>query len=417
MENDTVYPTPADPERTAAESARSDAEFDTEFGFDVIGLLVDVVVRALKHESRTVGTEDLLSALVMGDSAAGEAIAPGMRNAGALSGMVAGRSGSGWASDDHGDETPGEPADEHEIAAAWRIARWQTARRHRKVVTKDGLEWPEPSGALHACLLLALRLARLEAAGEVYTRHVARALLDLPDTRAREAYALRRLDRTVAYAALDALDARDTSAAPGTDRPRTPAVTLLSQAGLLGDRSGWLTRKLMSWPSQQLGDGSPVLFAVSVESHRQAVRWGRSTVEPIDLLLAILGLDRALSHAGRSLPDKVAAPNEAAILLRAHGVRPDASALSAEAAEAALAVDPSPVSDEIPLSAAAERTLASARLLAAEHHASSAGTAHLLAALLDDATDGEETPVRQWLRAQNVDVAALRADLSPRLSA
>ncbi|MEV6418843.1 Clp protease N-terminal domain-containing protein [Streptomyces sp. NPDC051662] len=413
MENDTVHPTPTDPERTAAESAR----FDTEFGFDVIGLLVEVLARALKHESRTVGTEDLLSALVMGDSAAGEAIAPGMRNAGSLSGMVAGRAGSGWASDDHDDETSGEPADEHEVAAAWRIARWQTALRHRKTVAKDGLEWPEPSGALSACLFLALGLARLEAAPEVYARHVARALLDLPDSRAREAYALRRLDRAAAYTALDALDARDTPAAPEADRPRTPAVTVLARTGLLGDRSNWLARKIMSWPSQQLGDGSPVLFAVSVESQRQAVRWGRSTAEPIDLLLAILGLDRALSLAGRSLPEKVAAPNEAANLLRSHGVRPDASALSAEAAEAALAVDPAPVSDEIRFSAAAERTLASARLLAAEHHASSAGTVHLLAALLDNATDGEETPVRQWLRARSVDIVALKADLGPRLTA
>ncbi|MFD7285700.1 hypothetical protein [Streptomyces sp. NPDC059863] len=413
MENDTVNQAPADPERTAGESAW----FDTEFGFDVIELLAEVLASAVKSESRTVGTEDLLSALVMGDSAAGEAIAPGMRNAGGLSGMICARAGSAWASDDQDDETPGEAADEYEVTAAWRLARWHAAQGLRKKFPESLPEWPEPSGALRACLFLALGLTRREGAPEVYVRHVARALLDLPSTRAREAYALRRLDQTAAYAALDALDARDTPAAPASDRPRSPSVTVLVRAGLLEDRSNWLARKMMSWTSQHPGDGTPVLFAVTVESNRRALRRGRGTVEPIDQLLAILALDRALSSAGRTLPDKAAAVNEAASLLRTHGVRPGVPALSAVSA---LAVAPSPVSDvtdEVKRSPAAERILASARLLAAEHHASSAGTVHLLAALLDDAADGEETPVRQWLRDRSVDVVALRADLSPRLSA
>ncbi|MFE3143338.1 hypothetical protein [Streptomyces scopuliridis] len=401
----------------------------TEFESDVIELLVETLQRALKHESRTVGTEDLLATLVTGDSAAGEAIAPGMRHAGALGGMISGRAGRGWASDDHDDETSGEPADEHEVAAAWRVAQWQTVLRARKTakapktaktaetaetVAQGDQEWPEPSGALRACLFLALGLARLEASPGVYARHVARALLDLPNSRAREAYALRRLDRAAAYAALDALDAldaRDTPATPATDRPHSPAVTVLRRAGLLEDRSNWLARKLMAWTSQHPGDGTSVLFAVTVESKRQAVRCGRSAVEPVDLLLAVLALDRALSLAGRSLPDEVAAANEAAGLLRTHGVRLDTLALSA------LAADPSPVSDEVPLSAAAERTFASARLVAAEHHASSAGTVHLLAALLDDEADDEEGSVSRRLRAHGVDPTALKADLAPRLSA
>ncbi|MFE7565828.1 hypothetical protein ACFU76_02505 [Streptomyces sp. NPDC057539] len=413
MENDTVNQAPADPERTAAESAW----FDTEFGFDVIELLAEVLASAVKNESRTVGTEDLLSALVMGDSAADEAIAPGMRNAGGLSGMICARAGSAWASDDQDDETPGEAADEFEVTAAWRLARWHAAQSLRKKFPEGVPEWPEPSGALRACLFLALGLTRREGAPEVYVRHVARALLDLPSTRAREAYALRRLDQTAAYAALDALDARDTPAAPASDRPRSPSVTVLVRAGLLEDRSNWLARKMMSWTCQHPGDGTLVLFAVTVESNRRALRGGRGTVEPIDQLLAILALDRALSSAGRTLPDEVAAVNEAASLLRTHGVRPGVPVLSAVSA---LAVAPSPVSDvtdEVKRSPAAERILASARLLAAEHHASSAGTVHLLAALLDDAADGEETPVRRWLRDRSVDVVALRADLSPRLSA
>ncbi|MFE4369930.1 Clp protease N-terminal domain-containing protein [Streptomyces sp. NPDC056835] len=414
----------------------------TEFEIDVIELLVETLQHAVKCESRTVGTEDLLAALVMGDSAAGEAVAPGMRRAGELSGMIRGRAGRGWASDDHDDEASGEPADEHEVAATWRVAQWQTAMRARKTtkasktaeaaeaakaaettettetVAQGDQEWPEPSGALRACLFLALGLARLEASPGVYARHVARALLDLPDSRAREAYALRQLDRAAAYAALDALDARESPAAPATDRPLSHAATVLRRAGLLEDRSNWLARKVMAWTTQHPGDGTSMLFAVTVEASRQAVRCGRSAVEPVHLLLAVLALDRSLSLAGRSLPAEVAATNGAADLLRTHGVRPDALALSA------VAADPSPVPDEVPLSAAAERTFASARLIAAEHHASSAGTVHLLAALLDDVADdeegdeeGEEESVSRRLRAHGVDPIALRADLAPRLSA
>ncbi|MEV4975790.1 Clp protease N-terminal domain-containing protein [Streptomyces scopuliridis] len=407
----------------------------TEFETDVSELLVETLQRAVTSESRTVGTEDLLATLVMGDSAAGEAIAPGMREAGALSGLIRGRAGRGWVSDDHDDETSGEPVDEHEVAAAWRVAQWQTALRARKTtkaprtaeaaeaaetletaetVAQGDQEWPEPSGALRACLFLALGLARLEGSPGVYARHVARALLDLPNSRAREAYALRRLDRTAAYAALDALDARDsrdTPAAPATDRPLSHAATVLRRAGLLEDRSNWLARKVMAWTTQHPGDGTSMLFAVTVEANRQAVRCGRSAVEPVHLLLAVLALDRALSVAGRSLPAEVAATNGAAALLRAHGVRPDELALSA------LAADPSPVPDEVPLSAAAERTLASARLIAAEHQATSAGTVHLLAALLDDVADDEEGSASRRLRAHGVDPTALKADLAPRLSA
>ncbi|MFE4533962.1 Clp protease N-terminal domain-containing protein [Streptomyces scopuliridis] len=411
---------------------------NTEFETDVSELLVETLQRAVTCESRTVGTEDLLATLVMGDSAAGEAIAPGMREAGALSGLIRGRAGRGWVSDDHDDETSGEPADEHEVAAAWRVAQWQTALRARKTtkvpktaeaaeaaeaagsaettetVSRADREWPEPSGALRACLFLALGLARLEASPGVYTRHVARALLDLPNSRAREAYALRRLDRTAAYAALDVLDARgsrESPDGPATDRPLSHAATVLRRAGLLEDRSNWLARKVMAWTTQHPGDGTSMLFAVTVEASRQAVRCGRSAVEPVHLLLAVLALDRALSVAGRSLPAEVAAANGAAGLLRTHGVRPDELALSA------LAADPSPVPDEVPLSAAAERTLASARLIAAEHRASSAGTVHLLAALLDDMADDEEGSVSRRLRAHGVEPTALTADLAPRLSA
>lgn len=396
-------------ERTNAAHLSAEA---TEFAPDVIDLLGETLLRALKHASPKAGTEDLLAALVMGDSAAGAAIAPGMRRAGALSGVISGRAGRGWVSDDNddsdgnGDGTSAVAADEHEVAAAWRLAQWRTARRSRRPVTEGDQEWPELSGALRACLLHALRLARGEASPGVRCRHVARALLDFPASRAREAFTLRRLDLAAAYAALDTLDT-EAAATAGTDEPESAAVTLLLRAGALEGRGNWPARALMSWMTWSTGDGTPVLFAVTAEASRQAVRSGRSAAEPVDLLLAVLALDRALSLAGRSLPEERAAVNEAAGLLRTHGVRPASLALSA------VAADPLPVSGEVPLSAEAERTLAVARLSAAEHRATTVGTVHLVAALLDDA----EGPVAQRLRAQGVDLAALKTGLSLRLSA
>ncbi|MFD7893588.1 Clp protease N-terminal domain-containing protein [Streptomyces sp. NPDC059743] len=406
MENRPPLTTRIDAETTDAET--------TEFESDVIDLLAEVLFRALKRESRNVGTEDLLAALVMGDSPAGEAIAPGMRRAGSLSGMIQGRAGRGWVSDDDGGDTGHEGSDngtsaasgdEHEVDAAWRLAQWHTTWRFRgKDDAPSDRVWPEPSGALRACLLHALRLAREEGCSGVYSRHMARALLDLPGTRAREACVLSRLDPAAASAALDALD---TKAAAETDGPQSAAVTVLRRSGLLEDRSNWLARKVMSWTSGSTENGTPVMFAVSVEAKRQAVRCGRSAAEPVDLLLAVLGLDRALSVARRSLPEALVSANQAAGLLRTHGVRPASLTWSV------LAVDPLPVSDEVPFSAEAERTLAVARLTAAEHGAPAVGTVHLVTALLD----GAEGPVPEQLRAHGVDLTALKADLSLRLSA
>ncbi|MFE4172242.1 Clp protease N-terminal domain-containing protein [Streptomyces sp. NPDC056909] len=398
--------------RTGAE--RLDGE-TTEFGSDVIDLLAATLLRALKQEFRSVGTDTLLAALVLGDSAAGEAVAPGMRRAGSLSGMIRGRAGRGWVSDDSGDNGDGDdsgaspvPGDEHEVDAAWRLARRHTIGRFRGEDTVSDRIWPEPSRALRACLLHALRLARAQGSLDAGSRQVARALLDVPGTRAREACVLERLDPAAAYATLDTLDTRAAAGEeePGTERPQSPAVMVLRRAGLLEDRSNWLARTVMSWVTGSAVNGTPVVFAVSTEAVRQAVRCGRGEAEPIDLLLAVLALDRALSIAGRSLPEALVSANEAAGLLRTHGVRPASLTLSA------FAVDPHPVTENVPLSAAAERTVAVAQLTAAEHGAPGVGTVHLVSALLDDA----EGPVSEQLRAQGVDLTALKADLSLRLS-
>ncbi len=163
-------------------------------------------------------------------------------------------------------------------------------------------------------------------------------------------------------------------------------------------------------------NGSPVLFAVSVEAVRQAVRCGRAAAEPVDLLLGVLALDRALSVAGRALPGSLAAANDAAALIRRHGVRQDSLVSSLRRSRPRTVPDGD---GRTQLSAAADRIMAVARLSAAEHGSPTVGTVHLLSALLDaaatDADAGGVGVVVRLLADGQVDVAALRAELSLRL--
>ncbi|MCZ4510117.1 hypothetical protein O3Q52_18355 [Streptomyces sp. ActVer] len=401
----------------------------TEFESDVMNLLVEALRVAVRHESPAVGTDLVLAALVMGDSDAGEAIAPGMRKAGSLSGMISGMAGRGWVSDDGEGgapvttTAPDRNADEDEVISVWREAQWRLALGSRGSASESGRELPGMTGALRACLLLALKSARAEGTVAVRCRHVARALLDLPDSRAREALVLRRLDTVAAATALDALD---TSASTETERPESPGVKLLRRAGTLGKSGNRLTRALVSWTSGSAVNGSPVMFTVHLEAVRQAVRCGRTVAEPVDLLLGALALDRALSLAGLCLPEDLATVNSAAALLRRHGVRQDSLTRAAMTRTANASRSVGDTTD-VQLSASADRAMAVARLSAAEQGSPTVGTVHLLAALLADgpATTGtaaatdEDTEggaVVRLLTAAQVDVAALRAEplLRPR---
>ncbi|MFJ6738025.1 Clp protease N-terminal domain-containing protein [Streptomyces sp. NPDC091279] len=391
-----------------------------EFESDVTDLLARTARRAVRLASGTTGTEHLLFTLVRGDTEAGAALAPGLSDAGALSGLVAGRAGGVWVHhDDADDATAVTPADEAEVSAAWREARWLAAPSSSGALPDGRTDWPEPSGALRGCLLRALRRAREEGTPGVRTRHVARALLDLPGSRAVEALTLRRVDRAGAAAALDAQAATEAG-------PELRTLELLRRAGLLGERGTWWARALVSWTSRTSGDGTPVLFTIGREARRQAVRCGRRVAEPVDLLLAIHALDRALTVAGRTLPEDVRTANSAAALMRSHGVQPGALLV------AATETEPAPVTAEVPFSAGTERVMGAARLLAAEHNARTVGTVHLLAALLDDAAadadadpdvdrggagDADGSPVARLLRQQGLDTAELSRQLGSRLGA
>ncbi|MFE6354911.1 hypothetical protein ACFVOO_18975 [Streptomyces rochei] len=384
-----------------------DAGLTTEFERDVVRLLLETVRAVGRQERADVGTEGLLYALVSGDWAAGSAIAPGTRASGTLGGSIGSRGTSVWVSEDKGDGTEGSPDDEREIDAVWREVRHEEAERlrwkNRKEETPQGVELPPMTGALRSCLRGALEAAREEGTVSVRVRHVARTLVELPDTRAREALVLEKLDIAAAAAALDALRGRDEAPEPGP-------VLLMRKAGTFGKSGNPLTRKVMAWVSGGgAGFGSAVVGAVRAEARRGAVRRGAPRTEPVDLLLGILALDRSLAVAGRELPGELAGANRGAELLRRHGARQGALARvllpSSGVAQETPPEDTGPADFE-------QRLLHVTQLTASAQGSPTVGTTHLLAALLDDrGTDAASAAeVARVLTESGVDVDGLRAE-------
>lgn len=389
----------------------------TEFERDVVKLLLETMGKVAKEGREDVGTESVLNALVSGDWAAGNAIAPGMRASGSLGASIGTRGTSVWVSGDAGDGAVGTPDDEREIDALWREVRYEEAKRLRwKNRRKKGeeavgrhpaaLELPPITGALRACLRKGLEAAREEGAISVRVSHVARALVELPDTRAREALVVEKLDVTAASTALDALRGSDEVPEPST-------VLVLRKAGTFGKSGNPLTRKFTSWIfGGGAGFGSAVVGVVRSEAQRVAVRRGTPEREPIDAVLGILALERSLAVAGRELPEKLAGANQGAELLRRHGARLDALARlllpSTGSAEVGEGEPP-----EFDGGADYERRLLHVtQLTASAQDSPTVGTTHLLAALLDETGTDAETAaeIARVLTEAGVDVAGLRAE-------
>ncbi|MFD3486099.1 Clp protease N-terminal domain-containing protein [Streptomyces sp. NPDC058665] len=386
-----------------------DAGATTEFESDVVKLLLETMSNVDKQEREDAGTESLLAALVSGDSDAGSAIAPGMRASGSLSGSISARGTSVWVSGDAGDGVAGAPDDEREIDSVWREVRQDRARklrwknRKKEEGEQESVELPPVTGALRACLRDALVNAREEGAVSVRVRHVAYALVELPDTRAREAMVVEKVDVAAASAALDALRGSDTAPEPGS-------VLMLRKSGTFGKSGNPLTRKFSAWVfGGGAGFGSSVVSAVRAEALRGAVRRGAPEQEPVDVLLGILALDRSLAVAGRELPEKLTGANQGAELLRRYGARPDAVARVLFSATGAA-------EGELPLGDGAgdrdRRLLHVAQYTASSQGSPTVGTTHLLAALLDKTgTDAESAAeIERVLTESGVDVAALRAE-------
>ncbi|MDQ0933760.1 Clp protease N-terminal domain-containing protein [Streptomyces turgidiscabies] len=381
----------------------------TEFERDVVELLLATMSQVAKEEREDVGTESVLSALVSGDSAAGSAIAPGMKAAGSLGGSIGCRGTSVWVSDDAGDGAAEAPDDEREIDAFWREVRQEQAKRLRwknrkkKEEEQQGIELPPMTGALRSCLRKALETAREEGTLAVRVRHVAHALVELPDSRAREAMVVEKLDVSAASAALDALRGSDSTPEPGS-------VVMLRQSGTFGKSGNPLTRKFTAWIlGGGAGFGSSVVSAVRAEALRGAVRRGAPEQEPVDALLGILALDRSLTVAGRELPEKLREANQGAELLRRHGARQDAVTRVLVPATGVAEGEPPEVRGTADFE---QRLLHVTQLTASAQNSPTVGTTHLLAALLDKTgTDAESAAeIERVLTESGVDVAGLRAE-------
>ncbi|MFI6083370.1 Clp protease N-terminal domain-containing protein [Streptomyces sp. NPDC051217] len=382
----------------------------TEFASDAVELLSKTVRHAVGR-GPAVGTEHLLYALLDDTDEPGTALVPRGRDSGSVRGQIRGREEQNWARDDSGVSGESDaPDDVHasddaiEVAAAWREALCEAARAS-KPLREEGAKPPRLSPALRRTLLGALRLAREEGAPDAHERHLARALLRTPESRALEALALCRVDPAAGAGALDAQ--AEAVRAGGAPWPSEAAgvrgtVKAMRNAGLLGERGVWWMRGMMSWMGRSSGDGSPVVVLLSSEAQRQAVRYGRSETEPVDLLLAVMALDRGLTVAGLSLPGELLVANSAAQTLRSAGVR-EADLVRA----ATAAANPAP---EIIAPASVERSVetdqvvAAARLLAAERKDETVGTTHILWALLAD----PGSPAAQLLRETGTDPTELR---------
>ncbi|MGW5861244.1 hypothetical protein ACWFRJ_03565 [Streptomyces sp. NPDC055239] len=400
-----------------------DAGATTEFERDVVELLRETMKTVAKQEREDVGTESVLYVLVSGDSAAGSAIAPGMKASGTLGGSIGCRGTSVWVSDDAGDDITGTEDDEREIDAFWREVRDEEAKRLRwknrkknerenegekageeeKEEKQASMELPPMTGALRACLRKALEAAREEGAISVRLRHVARAMFELPDTRAREAMVVEKLDVSAASVALDGLR--------GCDEVPEPASVLgLRKAGTFGKSGNPLTRKFMAWVlGGGAGFGSAVVGVVRSEARRGVVRRGASEMEPVDVLLGILALDRSLTVAGREMPEKLAGANQGAELLRRYGARQDAVARALLPSTGVAEMDPPEIAGTAGFD---QRLLHVTQLTASAQGSPTVGTTHLLAALLDETgTDAESAAeIERVLTESGVDVAGLRAE-------
>ncbi len=333
---------------------------------DAIKLLSRALARAARLDHAATATDHLLFVMLDSGSPTARALTSGPSDAGTLMGVIASLDPPHWVSQDDETAPPDAEADAV-VAAALREAHWSTRDRGGRI---RGV-LPAPTPALRTCLRAAL-----VHAGEdpVTPSHLLLGLLDVRDSRAAEALRLRRIDRDAVVAAVD----------PAGEEPSEhPSVALLRRARVFGGRAGLISRWLNS------GYSSPVLAAVTGEAQRQAVRRGRSEVDPVDLLLGVLSLDRIVAHTGRRLPGGATAD-----ALRTRGV--DLPGLVP-----VVRVPPEPFGVSVPMGAATRRSLTAARLRVADGGGTAVGVKDLVAALLDG-------PVGPLLTAAGHDVPALR---------
>lgn len=301
----------------------------------VRSVLFSAAGTAARPGSAFVGTEDLLIGLA------------GMNGVGrrtplkSLRRRAVSRWTDGWADDDGG---VGGEADAV-VTALLREAHHREGKPVR----------PE-SRALRSCLRQALTDA---GDGVLTTTHLALALLRQETGRAAELFAAERVD----------IEALITAVHEATEPEHPHAVDLLRSAGALeGDPGGGFWRWAMRPVVRSGCLGAPVLPMVVGEARRLAASAGRSEAAAIDLVMAVLAIDRQLTGAGLRLRPEYETGGAAA--LRAAGVD-EASLVSVEA----VAVDVGEV-------------IEGAKRAAAERGDEVVGTAHLLMTLREGSLAG-----------------------------
>ncbi|MGC4942549.1 Clp protease N-terminal domain-containing protein [Kribbella sp. DT2] len=335
---------------------------------EAVRMLSRALARAARLGHPATGTEHLLFALLDAETPTAKALAPRLNDAGALMGTLAAQEPTDWISTDTVEAAvPGttrpDAAQDRSTDAVLREA--DRLRKKREVAA------PPATPALRACL----RGATVHADGPVVTSsHLLASLLDLPGCRAVEALRLRRVDRTTVATALDL--------SAGTS-PEAAAQDVLQRTGAFPSGfTGWLVQWMR-------GRESSMLFGAAREAKRQAVRRGRAEVDSADLLLGVLSLDRLMLQAARG---EATSSDTGAAVLAARGI--DLGSLL----PAATVNPPQPLEQSLPVHGSARRVRARAHLIAADENAREIGTAHLVAALLEE----HDGPVGDLLTAAGV---------------
>lgn len=343
--------------------------------------LAEAFRRAVRDGRPDVGTEHLLFALLDGESAAQDLLAPRVRDSGSLMGIITAKGAEHWASEDRSGESPRADA----AAALLREAAWTASKDEDKTP-------PRPTGALTTALAQALDRAGELGVSRANTTHLLMGLLHDRDNRACEALLERRIDRDDLIARL----AVHPSARQDGTR-QTDALNAFRNMGMLTVRGmywGRLARALSGG-----GYGSPILVTVRMEAERQAVRLGHPEVTAVHLLLGMLVLDDQLTEAGLRFRPEWAGMNKGAELLRDRGITLAAMLDALPEPDTAVPLHPT-------MHEETGRLLTRARLLCHERKDPSTGTNHLLAVLA-----AEHGECRSLLTALGVDTEELRQAL------
>lgn len=353
----------------------------TEISREVAGTLLRAFHEAVRRDQRAVGTEHVLSALLDGDSAAGEVLAPTVRASGSMMGLIRAKGiGDRWVYDD-----AAEPVGDLAVTGLLRETAWAARRKDSEV--------PPPTGALRAALRQALLYAAEHGTPRANMTHLLMGLLHVPENRAHEVLREHRVDRDDVLARLRVHSgARE----PG-EPPHTDTALTLRKMGLLAGQRGQTSVRLVA---KLFSNGAPVFMALRREARRQAIRLGHRERTTAHLLLAVLALDEQLTAAGGQFSPELAGSNTAAERLR------DREVTLNTAANALLELVPAAENrshdEELPEDQTIETVLSKARWRADEAGVP-AGTTHLLAELLA----GPDEVVAELLTRLGVDTGDL----------